>query len=212
MFTPKSITALIASLFAAFAANAYAAESAGGTQESRPQNFLQLRAADSQLPPPANAPSFNDLAQSSATSEGQRSPSDHRQSIASIVAPANEPASLAWLALSGVAAVTLVARRYRHQTSRWLLRGSTPTSTQPAPWHADECDAQGWRLSRIEELPAETLTPLYSSLDDADERASAANVIPIDRHRGAPSPQSRFNRSRPIDLDIEDVESRPIKG
>lgn len=211
MFTPKSFPALIASLFVAFAANAHTAESTEGSREPEPQSLLQPRAVDPRLPS-ANAPSFNDLAQSSVTSEGQPSPSDHRAAVTSIVAPTHEPASLAWLALSGVAAVTLVARRYRHQTSRWLLRGSTPTGTQPAPWHADECDAQGWRLSRIEELPAAALTPLYSSLDDADERASTANVIPIDRHRGASAPQSRFNRSRPIDLDIEDVESRPIKG
>jgi len=212
MPTPRHPPALvIISLLLALAAPARATAPDPSLPQPEPSTVQQLPSA-AQPNAEATAPSFSQLAAEAATPpEGLQPPGDHQPTHYWVEDNTSDSYSLAWLALSGVAAATWAARTYRRRTPPWLSNNHASTSTQPALWRDDEeSDAQGWRLSRIDELPDQHFTPLYDSLDDADTRASA-QVIPIHRGRTASSRPSTFHHTAPIDLSIVDVEAKPIK-
>lgn len=209
MPTPRKLPALVVSTLAAFAAVAPAAAFDEGLLEPEPPSVQRLSNTAQPYTGAAAPHSFSQLAQT-PTSEALQQPSDNLSATYRIGDAPSDPYSMTWLALSGVAAATLAARKYRSHIPPWFTSGNPSAITRPPLWHDDESDAQGWRLSRIDELPEQHFTPLYSSLDDTDTR-SAAKVIPIHRARITPSRHSTFSRTAFIDPSIIDVEPKPIK-
>lgn len=120
---------------------------------------------------------------------------------------------LLWLAtFSGMAAAVVVLRR--HTQAKWKLPDQRRTLAPWGPAATPACsDAQGWRLSRFEELDEDdSLAPLYSSLDDPEDRNAAH---PAEPHRltRAHLPQQAPQKHAPhlIDLEIFDIEARLIR-
>lgn len=114
---------------------------------------------------------------------------------------------LFWLASLGSLAAVIVTKR---ETVVKVLAGVTRPTRAPSVSsriaQSESADARGWRLSRFEELAADT-PPLYESLDDA--ASYDAKVVPIQRarrYRGVATARRRTS----LDDEVIDVEARIV--